>query len=122
MLLQVLPHFDAEPFLLDYERCSTWELIGRSCGQRMPRGVADDLQASTLASYRHAAFETGASLIDVRPTLCPENACRTTIAGEPLYLNGGHISVSASHLLAPEMTDALRASRFSASGTSVAAD
>jgi hypothetical protein len=107
-LLQILPHFSRDPYVYDSAECSLVDILAGSCHIRMPKEFADEMQADMMFAYQSAAELTGASLLDFRDHMCPQEVCSTVEDGRFRYLDGGHISVEESLTLTPFFRDYLR--------------
>lgn len=101
------PLFKAPPF-----RCADW--FNRSnpiCapGFSMPRALLDALREPVLQSLAEISRRVpGVSIWDPYPVLCPEEECSAWQKGQPLFLDGDHISGYGNSLLLPSFTEFLQ--------------
>jgi peptidoglycan/LPS O-acetylase OafA/YrhL len=79
-----------------------------SCGESMPRQVADRMQLHGLAAESAAAREAAVPVIDIRSVLCPRELCTTNRGSFWLYREGVHITTRESTELAPHFLAALQ--------------
>ncbi|WP_114944865.1 acyltransferase family protein [Microvirga calopogonii] len=102
------PVFKAPPF-----RCADWFNRGNPIctpGFTMSRTLLDALRQPVLQSFSRISEQVpGVSVWDPYPVLCPEDECRAWRDGQPLFLDGDHISGMGNTLLLPSFTEAMNA-------------
>jgi hypothetical protein len=102
------PVFKAPPF-----RCADWfNRANPICAQgfAMPRSLLDTFRQPVLRAIAEIARQVpGVSIWDPYPILCPEEHCRAWRDGQPLFLDGDHISGSGNKLLLPAFSETMRA-------------
>jgi hypothetical protein len=84
------------------QACNTLSILSGGCaGSTDLRTLVEGDQPLTRA-INAAALATGSGVVDIRPVLCPEGSCSTTLPdGSPATRDGSHISVAASQLHIP---------------------
>jgi peptidoglycan/LPS O-acetylase OafA/YrhL len=100
------PVFKAPPF-----RCADWfNRENPICAQgfSMPRSLLDEFRQPVLRAFADISQTVpGVSVWDPYPILCPEEPCRAWRDGQPLFLDGDHISGSGNTLLLPAFSDVM---------------
>jgi len=97
-LLQAVPQFlEWDPYA-----CTVLDALNgtQGCGVSVARAEMDTRQAEALEAFASAARATGATLVDVRPNLCPDGQCATNSGDMWRYRDMFHISVGESQRLA----------------------
>ncbi|MDD2858918.1 MAG: acyltransferase family protein [Candidatus Nanopelagicales bacterium] len=108
VLIQDVPFF-ASPYASNPQRFSVLDIAsGRDLGEQMPQDIADRNQRVARSAVTAVADATGASVLDLRPELCPAGQCSTQLDGVYLYRDDGHISVGADALLGTAFERALK--------------
>jgi hypothetical protein len=98
------PVFKAPPF-----RCADW--FNRNnpiCapGFSMPRSLLDAFRQPVLQSFTSISRQVpGVSVWDPYPSLCSEDPCQAWRDGQPLFLDGDHISGNGNKLLLPSFNE-----------------
>ena len=94
------PVFKAPPF-----RCADWfNRENPICAQgfSMPRQLLDVFREPVLRSFAEISRQVpGVSVWDPYPILCPDEQCSAWRDGQPLFLDGDHISGYGNKLLFP---------------------
>ncbi|GEO18168.1 acyltransferase family protein [Microvirga aerophila] len=102
------PVFEAPPF-----RCADWfNRANPICapGFSVPRSLLDAFRQPVLQAFERIAQQVpDVSVWDPYPLLCPEEQCQAWRDGQPLFLDGDHISGSGNKLLLPSFTEAMDA-------------
>jgi hypothetical protein len=96
-LLQAVPQFlEWDPYA-----CTVLDAMNgtQGCGVSVARTVMDQRQGEALIAFVSAARTTGATLVDVRPSLCPDGLCATNRGDVWRYRDMFHISVGESERL-----------------------
>ncbi|MGO4527276.1 acyltransferase family protein [Microvirga sp. 2MCAF35] len=102
------PVFKAPPF-----RCADWfNHDNPICapGFSVPRSLLDAFRQPVLQSFARISEQVpGVGVWDPYPVLCPEDQCHAWRDGQPLFLDGDHISGLGNKLLLPSFTEAMDA-------------
>ncbi len=102
------PLFKAPPF-----RCADWfNRDNPICapGFSVPRGLIDAFRQPVLQSFASISSQVHwCQRRDPYPLLCPEDPCYAWRDGQPLFLDGDHISGNGNKLLLPSFTAAMDA-------------
>ena len=77
------------------------------CGAGVPRSTMDNTQVLALDLFASVAEQTGARLLDVRDTLCPDEMCVTNSGDEWRFRDSFHITVGQSQALTLPMAGAI---------------
>ena len=91
VIVQTIPHFSWSPV-----QCTMSEVWTGNCRSQMP--VPQEAQ-EVRAIVEDVAAGTGARVLDLQETLCPDGLCRTEVDGVVRYRDGGHLSVAESQAL-----------------------
>jgi len=99
VVVQTIPHFSWSPV-----QCTMSEVWTGDCKSQMP--IPQEAQG-VRAIVDDVARGTGARVIDLQETLCPEGVCQTEVDGVVRYRDGGHLSVAASQALGSVFAQAI---------------
>jgi hypothetical protein len=75
----------------------------------MSRAGAEASQANGLGAVQRVADDTGASVFDPWPLLCPGGTCTITNGDEIRYRDAEHLTNAQSQALAPALSAAIAA-------------
>ncbi len=100
------PIFKAPPF-----RCADWFNRGNPIcapGFSVPRSLLDAFRRPVLQSLTSIGEQVpGVGVWDPYPILCPDDECHAWRDGQPLFLDGDHISGMGNQLLLPSFTEVM---------------
>lgn len=110
VLIATLPVFDTDrgrPFTYRPRECSVVVVLADECSTSMPEQEARTRQAALRSVLDEIAARTGATVLDLWGSLCPDGACSTWHDGEYVYRDALHITAATSRTLAPAIARAL---------------
>lgn len=104
LIVQQVPEFTKyEP-----QACSIFVIEQEACESTIPRADAEQQGSRVQAIIEAATSGDGAASLQLRDALCGPDSCSTTMDGNYNYRDSAHVSVAASHALAPRFVDAIR--------------
>lgn len=106
LLMQEIPKPDQS--LGDPNTCSLFRLVSDSCFRPFERDSVLERTERTREAIERAATVSGADVIDLMNTMCPDDYCRSYYEGVPLYRDPAHLSVPGSRQLAGPLAEELR--------------
>ena len=96
VLVQPVHRFEGVPAEWNPATCTVLDFVRTGCAVAVPESLIDARQAPVRDAIAGVADRFGAQVIDLRPELCVDDQCPTTLRGVQLYVDAGHISVPAS--------------------------
>ncbi|MFW5471878.1 acyltransferase family protein [Knoellia sp. CPCC 206450] len=81
-----------------------------SCEREMPLSHVEARQGEFAEVLREVGRTTGAEVLDVTATLCPDGWCSNRMDGVTAYRDTNHLTVARSEALAPQFAAALTSS------------
>lgn len=110
MLVQATPKWIGES-AWNPDRCSILTIVSGACTRRMSVEQAAGVQGPTRGILNEISSETGATVLDTWPLLCPDRVCATQTGSLIRYRDEGHLSVMQAQALAPAFKSAIAAAR-----------
>lgn len=105
--MQTIPRWAGEDTWVT-ATCRVDRILADGCVQQMPVERALNRQGAVRDAVTAASTATGATVLDLWPTLCPDAVCSTNGPGYPRYHRDGiHVSVPQGRELAPSFVSAL---------------
>jgi peptidoglycan/LPS O-acetylase OafA/YrhL len=106
MLVQTPPHWTGA-HAWNPDHCSTLTVLAQQCVQEMSVEQAENSQGAVRKVLSEVSSTTGAAVLDLWASLCPNHICTTQTGRLIRYRDEAHISVSQSEALAPEFWAAI---------------
>ncbi len=108
VIVQTIPQWVGED-TWQTASCNVSQIVADGCEQSMPVERALERQGAVRAVIDEVTQETGATVFDPWPILCPDSVCSTNSpAGYPRYYRDGlHVSVRQGRELAPDFVTVL---------------
>lgn len=84
----------------DPSACTTWNIVNGSCSDVITVDEARVRQGAIWDGLASAAQQSGVSVLDLSPELCPNGVCQTNPDGRWAYRDFNHLTASESRRLA----------------------
>lgn len=121
-LVQTAPNFRlaTDALSIDHWRqlaeCTMFDFIRGDClkrGESESMAIVSSRQSNAWDAVAVVGEQTGSAVLDFREEICPDAMCRVQSNDVVMFKDYLHISVAASHLLAPRFTELLVATATS---------